>query len=72
MIGGRTSGREVNGRPGLFGTVQRCVKERTVASRLSRSKKPKQPAWEIYRRKGARAAFVGRHKASPTAYVGLV
>ena len=43
-----------------------------MASRPSRSKKPKQPAWEIYRRKGARAAFVGRHKASPTAYVGLV
>ena len=58
MIGGRTSGREVNGRPGLFGTVQRCVKERTVASRPSRSKKPKQPAWEVYRLKGSPAAFL--------------
>jgi hypothetical protein len=48
------------------------VKERTVASRASRSKKPKPPAWEIYRRKGARAAFVGRLKAQPTAFVGVV
>jgi hypothetical protein len=33
-----------------------------VASRPSRSKKPKQSAWEIYCLKGARAAFVGRLK----------
>jgi hypothetical protein len=69
MIGGRTSGREVNGR---IGTVQRCVKERTVASRPSRSKKPKQSAWEIYRLKGARAAFVARLKGAPAAFVGVV
>ena len=41
-------------------------------------RKPEKPvrrepsAWEIYRRKGAPAAGFGRHKASPTAYVGLV
>jgi hypothetical protein len=39
--------------------VQRCVKERTVASRPSGSKKPKQSAWEIYRLKGSPTAFVG-------------
>lgn len=43
-----------------------------MAARPSRLKKPKPPAWEIYRCKGAPAAFVGRHKASPTAYVALV
>jgi hypothetical protein len=43
-----------------------------VASRPSRSKKPKQPAWEVYRLKGSPAAFVGRLKGSPTAYVGVV
>jgi hypothetical protein len=48
------------------------VKERTVASRPSRSKKPKQSAWEIYRLKGPRAAFVGRLKGSPTAFVSVV
>ena len=30
-----------------------------MASRPSRSKKPKQSAWEIYRLKGAPTAFVG-------------
>jgi len=54
-----------------------------VASRPSRSKKPKQPAWEIYRLKGspaafvsrlkgARAAFVARLKGAPAAFVGVV
>ena len=43
-----------------------------MARRPSRSKKPKQSAWEIYRLKGARAAFVGRLKGSPTAFVGVV
>ena len=38
----------------------------------SRSKKPKQPAWEIYRLKGSPTAFIGRPKGAPTAYVGLV
>ena len=38
----------------------------------SRSKKSNQSAWEIYRLKGARAAFVGRLKGSPTAFVGVV
>jgi hypothetical protein len=48
------------------------VKERLVASRPSRSKKPKQPAWEVYRLKGARAAFVARLKGAPAAFVGVV
>ena len=43
-----------------------------MASRPSRSKKPKQSAWEIYRLKGSPAAFFGRHKGSPTAFVGVV
>jgi len=38
----------------------------------SRPKKPKLSAWEIYRFKGARAAFVGRLKGLPAAYVGVV
>ena len=63
----------MNGRLGpIFGTYRGCVKERTVASRPSRSKKPKQPAWEIYRLKGSPAAFVGRLRGSPTAFVGVV
>jgi hypothetical protein len=45
------------------------VKERTVASRPSRSKKPKPPAWEIYRLKGAPAAFVARLKVARAAFV---
>ena len=48
------------------------MKEHTRPVRASRSKKPKPPAWEIYRRKGARAALVGRLKAQPTAFVGVV
>jgi hypothetical protein len=48
------------------------VKERTVASRPPRSKKPKQPAWEVYRLKGSPTAFFGRHKGSPAAFVGVV
>ena len=43
-----------------------------MASRPSRSKNPKQPAWEVYRLKGSPAAFVGRLKGSPTAFVGVV
>jgi hypothetical protein len=43
-----------------------------VASRPSGSKKPKQSAWEIYRLKGSPTAGFGRHKGSPTAFVGVV
>jgi hypothetical protein len=53
----------------LFG-VSSCVK-----GAMRKPKKPvrrEPPAWEIYRLKGARAAFVGRLKGSPTAFVGVV
>ena len=32
----------------------------------------KPPAWEVYRLKGARAAFVARLKGAPAAFVGVV
>jgi hypothetical protein len=40
-----------------------------VASRSSRSKKPKQPAREVYRFKGSPTAFVGRLDASLAATI---
>jgi hypothetical protein len=53
----------------LFG-VSSCVRVQCVSPRSPCAREP--PAWEIYRLKGARAAFVGRLKGSPTAFVGVV